>query len=98
MAISEKSDRMSRYARYPLDPPLGHEEYAKEEKWIEEIRAKTLTLKFRAKDYILKLKEARVTQNKKEENQERRKSRNCEIKPDTDRPKKYSRKWKRRNN
>ena len=34
------------------------EEYAKEEKWIEEIREKTLTLKFRAKDYILKLKEA----------------------------------------
>ena len=22
MAISEKSDRISRYARYPLDPPL----------------------------------------------------------------------------
>ena len=50
------------------------EEYAKEEKWIEEIREKTLILKFRAKDCILKMKEAQITQNKNEENQEIAKS------------------------
>ena len=32
------------------------EEFAKEEKWIEDCREKTLILKFRAKDYILKSK------------------------------------------
>ena len=58
---------------------IDDEEYAKEEKWIEEIREKTLILKFRAKDYILKLKEAQVTQNKNEENQEIAKSNQMKI-------------------
>ena len=58
---------------------IDDEEYAKEEKWIEEIREKTLILKFRAKDYILKLKEAQVTQNKNEENQEIAKSNQMQI-------------------
>ena len=44
---------------------IDHEEYAKEEKCIEE---------FRAKDYILKLKKVQVTQIKNEENQEIAKS------------------------
>ena len=58
---------------------IDDEEYAKEEKWIEEIREKTLTLKFRAKDYILKLKEAQATQNKSKENQEIAKSNQIHI-------------------
>ena len=58
---------------------IDDEEYAKEEKWIEEIREKTLILKFCAKDYILKLKEAQVTQNKNEENQEIAKSNQMQI-------------------
>ena len=36
-------------------------------------------MKFRAKDYILKLKEAQVTQNKNEENQEIAKSNQIQI-------------------
>ena len=39
------------------------EEFAKEEKWIEDCREKTLILKFRAKDYILKSKQGQVTQD-----------------------------------
>ena len=37
---------------------IDDEEYAKEEKWIEDICERTLHLKFRAKDYILKLQQA----------------------------------------
>ena len=70
---------------------INDKEYAKEEKWIEEIREKTLTLKFCGKDYILKLKEAQVTQNKSEEI-----AKSNQICIFT--PKKYSRKWKYRNN
>ncbi|CAB3988254.1 PREDICTED: uncharacterized protein LOC107356511 [Paramuricea clavata] len=36
---------------------VDDEEFAKEEKWIEDCREKTLILKFRAKDYILKSKQ-----------------------------------------
>ena len=33
------------------------------EKWIEDCREKTLILKFRAKDYILKSKQEQITQD-----------------------------------
>ena len=42
---------------------VDDEEFAKEEKWIEDCREKTLILKFRAKDYILKSKQEQVTQD-----------------------------------
>ena len=43
---------------------IDDEEYAKEEKWIEDICERTLHLKFRAKDYTLKLQQAQATQDK----------------------------------
>ncbi|CAB4033921.1 Hypothetical predicted protein [Paramuricea clavata] len=42
---------------------VDDEEFAKEEKWIEDCSEKTLILKFRAKDYILKSKQEQVTQD-----------------------------------
>ena len=43
---------------------IDDEEYAKEEAWIENIRERTLNLKFRAKDYILKLQQAQKPKTK----------------------------------
>ena len=72
-------DYKTAVANEELVEKIDDEEYAKEEKWIEEIREKTLTWKFRAKDYVLKLKEAQVTQNKHEENQGSAKSNQIQI-------------------
>ncbi|CAB4038607.1 PREDICTED: uncharacterized protein LOC107337338 [Paramuricea clavata] len=47
---------------------VDDEEFDKEEKWIEDCREKTLILKFRAKDYILKSKQEQVTQDTCAEN------------------------------
>ena len=43
------------------------DKFAKEEKWLEDIRGKTLILTFRAKDYILKSKEEQDNQDKRDE-------------------------------
>ncbi|CAB4025983.1 hypothetical protein AWC38_SpisGene18824, partial [Paramuricea clavata] len=46
---------------------VDDEEFDGEEKWIEDCREKTLILKFRAKDYILKSKQEQVTQDTNKE-------------------------------